>query len=301
MSNGTNPVPRAFQTLYAAMMVPTRSGLLRASMLTAALLAAGCATRPGDDDPEGQAEFRETNDPLEPTNRAMFEAHEAIDRNVLQPVAEAYRDLIPQGIRIAIRNVLGNLRAPVILAGDLLQGNVTRARITLGRFMVNSTIGVGGIVDVAREWGVPGHTEDSGQTLAVWGVGEGPYIFVPLLGPSNPRDLVGQGMDFAINPLSWFGQGALVDAWGWTQLGLTVVDTREALLEPIDQVRATSLDPYSTLRSAYRQRRGYEIRNEEERGRVVGPSGVTGFGQGVTGPAGPDALVPPGEPIPRPR
>ena len=269
-----------------------RSGLVRITMLAAALMASACATRPGDDDPEGQAEFRETNDPLEPTNRAMFEVHEAIDRNVLQPVAEAYRDLTPQGIRVAIRNILGNLRAPVILAGDLLQGNIPRARITLGRFMVNSTIGVGGLVDVAREWGVPGHTEDSGQTLAVWGVGEGPYLFIPLFGPSNPRDVVGQAMDFAINPLAWFGQGVLVDAAGWTRLGLTVVDTREALLEPIDQVRATSLDPYSTLRSAYRQRRGYEIRNEEEQGRVVGPSGVTGFGQGVTGPAGPDARPP---------
>ena len=269
-----------------------RSGLVRITMLAAALMASACATRPGDDDPEGQAEFRETNDPLEPTNRAMFEVHEAIDRNVLQPVAEAYRDLTPQGIRVAIRNILGNLRTPVILAGDLLQGNIPRARITLGRFMVNSTIGVGGLVDVAREWGVPGHTEDSGQTLAVWGVGEGPYLFIPLFGPSNPRDVVGQAMDFAINPLAWFGQGVLVDAAGWTRLGLTVVDTREALLEPIDQVRATSLDPYSTLRSAYRQRRGYEIRNEEEQGRVVGPSGVTGFGQGVTGPAGPDARPP---------
>lgn len=273
-------------------MFPTRSGLVCAAMLATALMASGCATPPGDDDPEAQAEFRDANDPLEPTNRALFAAHEAIDRAVLQPVAEAYRDLTPQGIRIAIRNILGNLRAPVILAGDLLQGNVSRARITLGRFMVNSTIGVGGIIDVAREWGVPGHTEDSGQTLAVWGVGEGPYLFIPLFGPSNPRDVLGQAMDFAINPLSWFGQGALVDAAGWTQLGLTVVDTREALLEPIDQVRATSLDPYTTLRSAYRQRRGYEIRNEEERGRVVGPSGVTGFGQGVTGPAGPDARPP---------
>lgn len=266
-------------------MFPTRSGLVRAAMLAAVLLASGCATRPGDDDPEGQAEFHETNDALEPTNRALFDVHEAADRNVLQPVAEAYRDVVPQGIRVAVRNILGNLRAPVILANDLLQGNVSRARVTLGRFMVNSTIGVGGIIDVAREWGVPGHSEDFGQTLAVWGVGEGHYIFVPLLGPSNPRDLLGQGVDFAINPLSWFGQGILVDAGGWTQLGLTVVDTREALLEPIDQVRATSLDPYSTLRSAYRQRRGYEIRNEEDRGRVVGPSGVTGFGQGVTEPA----------------
>jgi phospholipid-binding lipoprotein MlaA len=266
-------------------MFPTRSGLVRATMLAATLFVAACATPPGDDDPEAQAEFRENNDRLEPTNRALFAAHEAADRNVLQPVAEAYRDIVPQGIRIAVRNILGNLRAPVILANDLLQGNVTRARETLGRFMVNSTIGVGGIIDVADVYGVRGHSEDFGQTLAVWGVGEGHYIFVPLLGPSSPRDLLGQGVDFVINPLSWFGQGVLVDVGGWTQLGLTVVDTREALLEPIDQVRATSLDPYTTLRSAYRQRRGYEIRNEQDRGRVVGPSGVTGFGQGVTEPA----------------
>ncbi len=274
-------------------MLSTRSGLVRTVLLATALLATACATRPGEDDPEALAEFRETNDSAEPTNRAMFEVHEALDRNVLQPVTEAYRDVIPQGIRIALRNILGNLRTPVILANDLMQGNLPRARITLGRFMVNSTIGVAGLVDVAREWGVPGHSEDFGQTLAVWGVGEGPFLFVPLLGPSNPRDLIGQGVDLAINPLSYFGQGLLVDAAGWSRLGLTVVDTREALLEPIDQVRATSLDPYSTLRSAYRQRRGYEIRNEEDGGRVVGPSGFTDWGQGVTEPAGPDARVPP--------
>jgi len=267
-----------------------RPATMRAPVLALAMLAAACATPPPDDDPEAVAEFRETNDPFEPANRVMFEIHEVADRFVLQPVAEAYRDLLPQPVRNGIRNALGNLRAPVILANDLLQGNVTRARITLGRFMVNSTLGLGGMLDVSRDWGVPGHSEDFGQTLAVWGVGEGFYMFVPLLGPSSPRDLVGQGVDIAINPLTWLGQGAAVDAAGWVRLGLTVVDTREALLEPIDQVRATSLDPYSTLRSAYRQRRAFEIRNQETpAGQVVGPAGTTGFGQGVTAPAGPDA------------
>jgi phospholipid-binding lipoprotein MlaA len=263
-------------------------------LLIAVSAAVGCAPRPSADDPEALAEYRETNDPFEPANRALFEVHEVADRYVLQPVAEAYRDVLPQPLRSGIRNVLGNLRAPVILANDLMQGNVTRARITLGRFMVNSTLGVAGILDVAREWGVPGHTEDFGQTLAVWGAGEGFYMFVPLFGPSSPRDLGGQAVDIAINPLSYFGQGLIVDAAGWTQLGLTVVDTREALIEPINQVRATSMDPYSTLRSAYRQRRAFEIGNQAgPAGRVVGPSGVTGFGQGVTTPAGPDAAPPP--------
>lgn len=274
-----------------------RPASLRASMLALALLAAACATPPPGDDPEAVAEFRETNDPFEPANRVMFEIHEVADRFVLQPVAEVYRDLLPQPVRSGIRNALGNLRAPVILANDLLQGNVTRARITLGRFMVNSTLGLGGLLDVSRDWGVPGHSEDFGQTLAVWGVGEGFYMFVPLLGPSSPRDLLGQGVDAAINPLTWLGQGAAVDAAGWVRLGLTVVDTREALIEPIDQVRATSLDPYSTLRSAYRQRRAFEIRNQESpAGQVVAPAGVTGFGQGVTAPARPDARPSPAPP-----
>lgn len=250
-----------------------------------AVLLGACATRPPADDPEALAEFRETNDPFEPANRAMFEIHEVADRFVLQPVAEAYRDILPQPVRNGIRNALGNLRAPVILANDLMQGNFSRARITLGRFMVNSTLGLAGFLDVARDWGVPGHSEDFGQTLAVWGAGEGFYMFVPLLGPSSPRDLVGQGVDLAINPLTWLGQGAAVDAAGWTRLGLTVVDTREALLEPIDQLRATSLDPYSTLRSAYRQRRDFEIRNQQEHGSTVAPAGVTGYGQGVVQPA----------------
>ncbi|WP_198374917.1 VacJ family lipoprotein [Neoroseomonas rubea] len=269
-------------------MPPVRHGLLRATALAAVLLAAACATRPPADDPEALAEFREANDPFEPANRALFEVHEVADRFVLQPVAEAYRDILPQPVRNGIRNLLGNLRAPVILANDLMQGNISRARITLGRFMVNSTLGLGGILDVSREWGVPGHSEDFGQTLAVWGLGEGFYMFVPLLGPSSPRDLAGQGVDFAINPLTWLGQGAAVDAAGWTRLGLTVVDTREAVLEPIDQVRATSLDPYSTIRSAYRQRRAFEIENREDGGRAVAPAGVTGFGQGVTQPAPPE-------------
>ncbi len=231
------------------------------------------------------AEFRQINDPFEPTNRALFAVHEAVDKAVFQPVAEAYRDVLPQPLRTGIRNALGNLRAPVILANDLLQGNITRARITLARFMVNSTLGLGGILDVSRDWGVPGHSEDFGQTLAVWGAGEWFYIFIPLLGPSSPRDIAGQGVDFLFNPGFWLGQGILVDAAGWTRLGLTVVDTREALLEPIDQLRATSLDPYSTIRSAYRQRRAFEIQNREEFGRTVAPAGITGFGQGVQQPA----------------
>jgi phospholipid-binding lipoprotein MlaA len=260
---------------------PTR--LLGCAAL-ALLLLAGCAAPPPADDPEALQEFRENNDPFEPTNRFMFEVNEAIDKAVLQPIAEAYRDLLPKPIRSGIRNVLGNLRTPTILTGDLLQGNVTRARKTLGRFIVNSTIGIGGIVDVGRSYDVHGHSEDMGQTFAVWGMGEGFYMFVPLLGPTTARDLAGFAVDIYTNPQSLIGQGQILDVWNYTRIGMTVVDTREALLEPFDMVRKTSLDPYATLRSAYRQRRMFEIENREGPGGAVAPAGGVGFGQGVTEP-----------------
>ena len=266
-----------------SLMISLPTRLLGCAAL-ALLLLAGCATRPPADDPEALQEFRENNDPFEPTNRFMFEVNEAIDKAVLQPIAEAYRDLLPKPIRSGIRNVLGNLRTPTILTGDLLQGNVTRARKTLGRFIVNSTIGIGGIVDVGRSYDVHGHSEDMGQTFAVWGMGEGFYMFVPLLGPTTARDLAGFAVDIYTNPQSLIGQGQILDVWNYTRIGMTVVDTREALLEPFDMVRKTSLDPYATLRSAYRQRRMFEIENREGPGGAVAPAGGVGFGQGVTEP-----------------
>ncbi|MFN9089962.1 MAG: VacJ family lipoprotein [Alphaproteobacteria bacterium] len=257
--------------------------ILGASALALVLLV-GCAARPPADDPEALQEFRDNNDPFEPTNRALFAVHEAVDKAVLQPIAEAYRDVLPPPVRAGIRNMLGNLRTPTILTGDLLQGNLTRARETLGRFIVNSTIGFGGIRDVGRAYDVHGHSEDMGQTFAVWGLGEGFYIFMPLLGPSSARDLVGFGADIVSNPFTWVGQGYILDAWNYTRLGMTVVDTREALLEPIDAVRKASLDPYATLRSAYRQRRAFEIQNRESPAGAVAPAGGAGFGQGVMEP-----------------
>ena len=262
--------------------------------LMALALLAGCATRPDPGDPDEVAEFEQTNDPIEPFNRTMFAVHQGIDRVVLRPVAVAYRDVVPKPVRTGIRNVLGNLRTPVILANDMLQGEPRRAGDTLGRFLINSTLGLGGIFDVAgSQFGVKGHTEDYGQTLAVWGVGEGAYLFIPVIGPSNPRDLAGFGLGIASDPLTWVGQGVTVDVLTGTRAGVTVVDTRESLIEVIDIVNSESLDPYATLRSAYRQRRNAEIRNTND-STAPSAAGATGYGVG-TGVRPP----PPGTPLPR--
>jgi phospholipid-binding lipoprotein MlaA len=262
--------------------------------LVALALLAGCAARPDPNDPDEVAEFKQTNDPIEPFNRKMYAVHQGIDRVILRPVAVAYRDVVPQPLRTGIRNVLGNLRTPVILANDMLQGEPRRAGDTLGRFLINSTLGLGGIFDVAgNQFGVKGHSEDYGQTLAVWGVGEGAYLFIPVLGPSNPRDLTGFGLGIASDPLTWVGQGVAVDVLTGIRAGVTVVDTRESLIEVIDIVNTESLDSYATLRSAYRQRRNAEIRNTNDNTApaAAGPTGY-GVGTGVRPP-------PPGTPLPR--
>ena len=258
-------------------------------LLLAALPSAlgACASRPPVDDPEAIAEFRQNNDPIEPFNRGSYAVHQAIDRNVLAPVARGYRAAVPDPVRLGVRNVLANLRSPVILFNDVLQGEPRRAGDTLGRFVVNSTLGLGGIFDVAgTRLGVRGHTEDFGQTFARWGVGEGPYLFIPILGPSNPRDLAGFGAGLAADPLVWVGQGAAVEGLLWGRTGATVVDTREDLLDTTDAVERSSLDPYATLRSAYRQRRRAEIENRAGGGT---PSGFgTGFGVGPGEPSAPE-------------
>lgn len=258
-----------------------RPSLLALPLLAALAATAGCATPPPPDDPEAVAEFRQTNDPLEPFNRTMYGVHQGIDKTVLVPLARGYRAAVPEPVRDGVRNVLGNLRSPVILANDMLQGEPRRAGDTLGRFVINSTLGLGGIFDVAESWfGVRGHAEDFGQTLARWGVGEGPYLFVPVIGPSNPRDLTGFGAGIVADPFFWLGQGAVVDALGWSRAGATVVDTREGLLDPLEQLESTSLDPYATLRSVYRQRRQAEIENRLDGAASPAATG-TGFGAGT--------------------
>jgi len=238
-----------------------------ACLIAAAVLAAtisGCATPPDRSDPEAYAEYQAINDPLEPLNRTVFGFNQAIDAMFLRPLADFYRLLLPPPLREGVHNILSNLRSPVVLANDLLQGEFERAGTTTGRFLINSTLGVGGLADWASDFGLPHHNEDFGQTLAVWGSPEGPFLMLPLVGPSNPRDAVGIAVDSLIlDPFGLLGTLNMDTQWmrtlSYARLGMTIIDARSQNTEELDDLQKSSLDFYAALRSLYRQYRLAEI------------------------------------------
>ena len=229
-------------------------------VLVMGLSMAGCATVPLD--PEDRAEFEALNDPLEPMNRTVLDVNMKIDEWLLEPIARGYRHMMPEFVQQSVHNVLNNLRSPLILANEVLQGETERAVRTVARFMVNSTVGLFGIFDVAAK-NLPFRNDDFGQTLAVWGIGEGPYLVLPLLGPSTLRDTVGFGVDFYTDPTDLFLDHERLHWAVNTRLGLNALDTRAGLLEPMDDLKRTSLDFYAAMRSVYRQRRQAEIKGNE--------------------------------------
>jgi len=214
----------------------------------------GCASTRAVEGPQ------DINDPFEPFNRAMFRATLAIDRVVLRPTAIVYRTVFPEPIRNGVRNFLNNLDTPVIFTNDVLQGEFARAKTTFVRAVVNTTVGIGGLIDVADRWGLPRHREDFGQTLATLGIGEGPYLFIPLFGPANPRDLLGYGADLFFQPLTYvqWGDESYVP---YVKYGIDLIDLRARNIETLDEIEQTSLDYYASVRSLYRQSRNNEINN----------------------------------------
>jgi phospholipid-binding lipoprotein MlaA len=231
-----------------------RTGTLLLAGLAA--LLAGCATVPPRDSAAYQS-YLERNDPLEPMNRYFFEVNRGLDELVLKPAAGIYNAALPYPVQDSVRSFINNLRTPIILANDLLQGEGDRAYITFSRFLVNTSVGVLGLFDVATEIGLDYHDEDFGQTMAVAGVGPGPYLMLPLLGPTNPRDVAGRLVDFVFDPLTYVG-GA--DA-RLTRTSVDTVDYRNRNRRAIEALEEGSLDFYATVRDASRQRREDEIRN----------------------------------------
>jgi phospholipid-binding lipoprotein MlaA len=228
-------------------------------MAALALATAGCATVP--DDPAARAEYERLNDPLEPTNRAIFKFNEALDKVLIKPLAEVYHFILPNFVEERITVFLRNLGEPLTFVNDVLQGEPERASNTLGRFLANSTFGVGGIFDVSTDAGIPYHDEDFGQTFAVWGIGEGPYLVLPIFGPSTVRDGFGTAANMFGDPVSIALEEANVEGLALGRIVLTGLDARARNLDLIEQLRRESLDYYATLRSAYRQNRRAEIRN----------------------------------------
>lgn len=227
----------------------TLVGLSYLALIVLGLGLGGCAGSVGDQ-----------NDPYEGTNREIFTFNLALDKYLARPVAEGYVEVVPDPVRTGIHNVLENFKKPVVLGNDLLQGEMSRAGETFTRLVTNSTLGLGGMIDVASLSGVPDHSEDFGQTLAVWGLGEGPYLMLPFLGPSNPRDLVGKGADYFMDPLTYahYNYENLAND---SRIGFGILDLRAGTLDETDQIERTSLDYYATMRSLYRQYRKAEINN----------------------------------------
>jgi phospholipid-binding lipoprotein MlaA len=197
-------------------------------------------------------------DPYETTNRKLFAVNAVLDRNVLHPVATAYVHTVPQAGRTHLHNVLSNIGNPTQLANDVLQGKPRKAGNTFMRLLINTTIGLGGVFDVATSWHFPDHDTDFGLTLAVWGVPSGPYLYLPILGPSNPRDGIGYGANSVLDPFTWVSFGGSA-TFGVTRFAVGAVDGRARYLSATNTIAKTALDPYATYRSLYQQNRAAAV------------------------------------------
>ncbi|MCG8511812.1 MAG: VacJ family lipoprotein [Rhodospirillales bacterium] len=248
-----------------SFLIPMRRGFAKWPAIGALFLSLGllsaCATAPDPAEPEAVREFEEINDPAEPTNRAIFAFNQAVDKAVLKPAAGMYRHLVPPPVRTGIHNALDNLRSPVIFLNDILQGEMERAGNTFMRFVINSTIGILGLRDPATEMGYAYHSEDFGQTLATWGVDEGPYMMLPVFGPSNPRDAVGLAVDFFTDPFNMWAANSNREFATYARGGTRAVDERARNYDALEEMERSSLDFYAAIRSLYRQRRADEINN----------------------------------------
>ena len=209
-------------------------------------------------------EENDVNDPIEPVNRFIFGFNEFFYAILLRPISKLY-NVLPQPVREAVSNVLDNVSSPVVLANDVLQGEGKRALQTTGRFLINSTAGLAGLFDVAEKMGIPEHDEDFGQTLGVWGVGEGFYLVLPLLGPSSPRDAVGKlVVDPFFDPLGLWLNNTDRNEIAWGLVGARAIDEYAGLVDELEQIKKTSIDYYAAIRSMYRQKRESEIKNGED-------------------------------------
>jgi phospholipid-binding lipoprotein MlaA len=243
-----------------------RRPALGVSILCVALagVLCGCATRPAD--PAAQAAYDEANDPLEPMNRQVFRVNEAVDSALFKPAAETYRTVVPEIARTAVRNMLNNLGEPVIFANNLLQGEFRRAGVSFNRFLFNSTVGLAGMIDFAGDHGWARENGDFGQTLYSWGIDAGPYLMLPILGPSSPRDALGSAVDSYADPFRYIltnvdPDASTLESPNVARSTVDGVDKRAGTIDELDTVKKDAVDFYAELRSLYRQNRAQELRH----------------------------------------
>jgi len=194
------------------------------------------------------------SDPLESVNRIMYDFNDVVDRYLLAPVARGYRSVVPEYGRDRIGDALNNLTSPVSFVNNILQGDVKGTATVFWRFVINSTIGIGGLHDIATDFGLERDDADFGQTMGVYGLESGPYIVLPLLGPTTVRDSLGDIFDVIYDPTASANTAFVV-----THRVVDIVDSRENILDFTDDIEKNSFDPYVSIRSSYLQNRQKEI------------------------------------------
>lgn len=223
----------------------TQSGIKICVLSAILALTVGCTTT---------NEVAGVDDPLEPTNREVYDFNETLDRNIFKPVAQTYADVTAPEFRTAVGNFFDNVSYLNVLLNDLLQFKLLQFLSDSGRLIVNSTLGIGGLLDPATEMGLVRHDEDLGQTFALWGADEGAYLVLPMMGPSSVRDAPNIPVEILLNPLLYLAAPITIPL-----AALDAVNTRADLLEATDFRDQAALDPYTFVREAYRQRRDYLI------------------------------------------
>lgn len=231
-----------------------RSSRWAVALCASALLLGGCATGP-DANPQ---------DPLEPFNRGVYRFNDALDSTVVKPVATGYRDTVPSPVRTGVNNFFGNLRDAWSVVNGVLQGRPREAAEDFMRVNVNTVFGLFGLIDIASDMGIPRTTMDFGQTMGRWGAPSGPYIVLPVLGPSTVRDTAGLIVDAQGDPVAQGGESVATRNSAYV---LRAVDTRSTLLSTTDLVEQAALDKYSFVRDAYLQHRDEQVNGprQEER------------------------------------
>lgn len=219
-----------------------------AALLVAAALLCGCAGTPARTDSGA------TPDPIEPANRLFFGFNETLDQMLIKPIAKGYVEITPNRVRTAVTNFFGNLTYLNTIVNSFLQGKFGQSFSDMGRFIVNSTFGVGGLFDVATGMGLKQHEEDFGQTLAIWGAGQGAYVYLPIRGPNTVRDLPDQVTSYFLNPLTYVSGTVLFPI-----VALSIINKRANLLDETNIRDEAAVDKYTFTREAYIQRREYLI------------------------------------------